>query len=89
MFGGGTRAAGGFGGFSFGGGSTPAKKASVNDNIPVLARFKQNADGSITGTVSNSNNFRSGTVITTSPVPKGAKAGTVVKTSSGSQYKLQ
>ena len=83
------KANGRFSGFSFGGGSAPAKKAPINDNVPVLSRFKQNADGSITGTVSNSKNFRSGTTITTSPVAKGAKAGQVVKTSSGSQYRLQ
>ena len=80
------KAAGGFGGLF---GAAPAKKASVNDNIPALARFKQNPDGSITGTISNSKSFRNGTVITTSPVPKGIKPGMVVKTSSGSQYRLQ
>ena len=78
----------------FGGGSaapkkTAPKKVAVADNIPVLSRFSQAADGSLTGIVSNSPNFRSGTRITTSPVPKGAKAGTVVKTSSGSQYRLE
>jgi hypothetical protein len=68
--------------------SPPAKKAQVQDAIPQLSKWAQNNDGSITGLVSNSDNFRSGTKITTSPVSKGAKAGSVVKTGSGSQYRL-
>jgi hypothetical protein len=64
------------------------KKAPPKDDIPVLSRWTQNADGSITGFVSNSSNFRSGTKITTSPVRKGAKGESVVKTGSGSQYRL-
>jgi hypothetical protein len=43
--------------------------------------------GSITGVISNSKDFRTGTKITTSPV-KDAKAGKIVTTESGSQYKL-
>ena len=43
--------------------------------IPTISNFKQNFDGSITGRVSNSKNFRNGTRITTTPVRKGAKAG--------------
>merc|ERR1711957_396403 len=66
----------------------PAKKAQVQDAIPQLSKWAQNSDGSITGLVSNSDNFRSGTKITTSPVRKGAKPGSVVKTGSGSQYRL-
>ena len=63
-------------------------KSKVKDSIPVLSKWVQNSDGSLTGLVSNSDNFRSGTKITTSPVRKGAKAGSVVKTGSGSQYRL-
>jgi hypothetical protein len=59
------------------------------DDIPVLSKFVQNEDGSITGIVSNSMSYRTGTRITTSPVKKGATAGTVVKTSSGSKYRLK
>jgi hypothetical protein len=69
--------------------SAPKKVAPVVDDIPVISKFKQGADGSITGIVSNSKNFRTGTEITTSPVPRGAKAGSVVTTSSGSKYRLQ
>ena len=73
------------GGFFGGAKST----APIADDIPVLSKFVQNEDGSITGVVSNSKNFRTGTRITTSPVRKGATAGMVVKTSSGSQYRLK
>jgi len=64
---------------------TAAKK---NDGIPVLTNWKQEADGSLTGSISNSKVFRVGQKITTSPVRKGAKAGSVVTTSSGSKYRL-
>ena len=73
--------------------AAPAKKkapAAIKvTGIPVLSRWKQNKDGSLTGYVSNSSSFRSGTRITTSPVPKGAKGGMVVRTGSGSRYKLK
>lgn len=66
----------------------PVVQKAPPKNVPVLSKWKQNSDGSITGNVSNSPNFKPGTKVTTSPVPKGAKAGTVVKTISGSQYYL-
>jgi hypothetical protein len=69
--------------------AAPGKAAPVADDVPVIGKFKQNADGSITGIVRNSKTFRTGTEITTSPVPRGAKAGTVVTTSSGSKYRLE
>jgi len=78
------------------GGTTPIKPSvgffggggQKKDNIPIMKKWKQNPDGSITGNVSNSKNFRDGARITTSPVRKGAKAGSVVKTESGSEYRL-
>ena len=85
--------------FSFGtlavrkeGTSRPPKKAAAdtkNAGVPVLKNFVQNADGSLTGNVSGSKNFRQGEKITTSPVRRGAKAGMLVKTGSGSTYKLE
>ena len=81
--------------FSFGGApaaskvASPQKPSVVANNIPVLSNWKQNPNGSITGLVSNSKQFKAGTEITTSPVPKGAKKGAVVKTGSGSQYLLK
>ena len=65
------------------------KAAPAAGNIPVVSRFRQNQNGSITGIVTNSKNFRNGTEITTSPVKRGAKVGDVVVTSSGSKYKLE
>ena len=66
------------------------KKTGVDakSSIPTLTNWVQNDDGSLTGKVSNSKNYRNGTKITTSPVRKGVKKGSVVKTGSGSQYKL-
>jgi hypothetical protein len=63
--------------------------AAPKDKIPVLKKFVQNSDGTLTGIISNSQSFRSGTRITTSPVRKGVKSGQVVKTGSGSQYRLE
>lgn len=65
------------------------KSAPVADNIPIIGKFKQNADRSITGIVRNSKSFPVGTEITTSPVPRGAKSGSIVTTSSGSKYRLE
>jgi hypothetical protein len=75
--------------FSFFG--NPKQKAETTDpskNIPILSRWKQNANGSLTGRISNSSNYEDNTEITTSAVPK-ARRGTVVTTKSGSQYRLQ
>jgi hypothetical protein len=69
--------------FGGGGGKTTAPAG-----VPTLAKWKQNPDGSITGFISESPNFRSGQKITTSPVKKGVSQGSVVKTGSGSQYYL-
>lgn len=58
--------------------------------VPEVRRWKQNADGSITGRIYNSKNFKDGTRVTTSPVPMGApKKDAIVKTKSGSQYLLK
>jgi hypothetical protein len=65
-----------------------SKSTAKNDGIPTLSNWKQEADGSITGNIRNSKMFREGQKITTSPIRKGAKAGTVVTTSSGSKYRL-
>jgi len=57
--------------------------------IPLISNFVQNKDGSITGKVYNSIAFRNGAKIVTSPVKRGAKAGMIVTTRSGSKYKLK
>ena len=55
---------------------------------PTLKKWRQNRDGTITGLIYDSKSFNDGTRITTSPVARGAKKGTVVKTGGGSQYSL-
>jgi hypothetical protein len=66
-----------------------SKSVGAPPAVPILSQWTQNADGSITGRVSNSKDFRSGTEITTSPVRKGAKPGSVITTGSGSKYYLK
>jgi hypothetical protein len=65
------------------------KSVGAPPGVPTLSQWTQNADGSITGKVSNSKGFRNGTEITTSPVRKGAKPGSVITTGSGSKYYLK
>ena len=67
--------------------STGATKADPEE-VPGLSMWTQNEDGTITGFINNSKDFRRGTKITTSAVPMGAKGGTVVTTKSGSRYRL-
>lgn len=55
---------------------------------PTLKRWRQNRDGTITGFIYDSKSFEDGTRITTSPIPRGAKKGTLVKTGGGSEYNL-
>lgn len=62
--------------------------ADSKDNIPTLSNWKQDRAGCITGNVKNSKKFKDGSIITTSSVLKGAKAGSVVRTGAGSQYRL-
>lgn len=62
--------------------------ADSKEEIPTLTDWKQNPDGCITGTVKKSKSFKDGTSISTSPVLKGAKAGSIVRTGAGSLYRL-
>jgi hypothetical protein len=59
------------------------------EEVAVLSNWKQNADGSITGVVTNKKGMKDGTRIKTSPVNKEAKSGIVVKTTGGSKYQLR
>lgn len=65
-----------------------AAKISAPAGVPTLARWTQNADGSVTGFISGSPNFRKNTKITTSPIKGKASVGAVVQTGSGSKYFL-
>ena len=78
--------------FNFGGSSdtadskTDASTASAAPRgVPVISNWRQNLDGSITGRISGSSSFSEGEPVTTSPVPRGATGGNVVRTSSGSR----
>ncbi len=59
--------------------------------VPVINKFKQNRDGSITGFITGSASFREGERITTSKLAPKQKieAGSVVTTVSGSKYFLK
>jgi hypothetical protein len=53
--------------------------------VPMLSNWVQSIDGSITGQLKGSRNFYEGSTVATSPVPSGAKGGSVVTTASGSK----
>lgn len=58
--------------------------------VPRLTKWKQNPDGSITGTISQSSSFRDGESITTSPLKTKEPSGnSLVVTISGSRYYLE
>lgn len=67
----------------------PVKPSELPADVPVLSRWKQNSDGTITGLISESSSFGDGESITTTPIEEKAVGGTVVKTISGSRYFLQ
>jgi hypothetical protein len=57
--------------------------------MPVISKWKQNPDGSISGIVSGSKAFKDGEAITTSPLKGQAVSGSVAITRSGSKYFLK
>jgi len=69
--------------------ATTSSVAGAPKGVPVLSKWRQNGDGSISGTISGSSAFEGGEFITTSPVPKNAVGGSVVRTASGSRYYLE
>ena len=68
--------------------ATYALHLPENAEIPEIREWKRNADGSVTGFVFNSRNFKDGTRVTTSPVPIATRTGSLVNTDSGTQYRL-
>ena len=68
----------------------PAPRAKVAPRgVPTMKRWKMNRDGSITGAISGSPNFREGERVTTSMIVNGRiESGEVVTTGSGSRYFL-
>lgn len=59
---------------------------NVPKGVPILTKWRQNSDGSITGTISQSSSFRDGESITTSPLKtKEPLSNSLVVTLSGSR----
>ncbi len=79
--------------FGFGGGgksdastaSTSSTSTAAPRGVPVISKWKQARDGSITGVISGSSAFSDGDPVTTSPIKGKAVGGTVVSTKSGSR----
>jgi membrane-bound lytic murein transglycosylase len=64
-------------------------RPSAPNGVPTISGWKLNGDGSISGRISGSPNFKSGELITTSQIQKGRiESGEVVQTGSGSRYYL-
>ena len=62
---------------------------SAPNGVPTITNWRLNGDGSISGKISGSPNFRDGEAVTTSPIAKGRiERGAVVTTGSGSRYFL-
>lgn len=82
--------------FNFGNSTNIAETSSssvvknLNPGVPVLSKWKRNADGSITGNVSQSASFADGESITTSQLKtKDPIGNSLVQTISGSKYFLK
>lgn len=64
-------------------------EATAPKGVPTLSGWKLNGDGTVSGRISGSPNFKQGELITTSPIQKGRiDSGSVVQTGSGSRYFL-
>lgn len=59
------------------------KSEALTDNIPTISNWECKADGTITGNISNAQNYEDGSHITTAPV-----TGRIVITDSGHKYRL-
>jgi len=68
--------------------STKKQTVVAPRGLPTISGWKQNRDGSITGSISGSDLFSKGEAVTTSPIKGNAIGGTVVQTGSGSRYFL-
>jgi hypothetical protein len=65
----------------------PVKTAPAG--VPSISSWRKNADGTITGNIRGSPNFKDGQKVTTSPITQGnVYSGEVVRTGSGSRYFL-
>ncbi len=67
---------------------SPAKPTAPS-GVPTISGWRLTGDGSISGRISGSPNFRDGEQVTTSQIVQGRiESGSVVKTGSGSRYFL-
>jgi hypothetical protein len=67
---------------------SPAKPIAPS-GVPTISGWRLTGDGSISGRISGSPNFRDGEQVTTSQIVQGRiESGSVVKTGSGSRYFL-
>ena len=68
----------------------PARStAKAPRGVPVISKWRENRDGSISGFISGSPAFDDGDAVTTSPIVKGSVgAGSVVQTGSGSRWDI-
>ena len=64
----------------------PKRKSQAPGGVPIVYDWVQNPNGSITGTIKGSKNFRDGAKISTSPIMEEAQGGMTVTTQSGSRY---
>lgn len=64
-------------------------KPTAPSGVPTISGWRLTGDGSISGRISGSPNFRDGEQVTTSQIVQGRiESGSVVKTGSGSRYFL-
>jgi len=63
----------------------PIHQLVVSPKLPVISKWRQNEDGSISGVIIGSTLYEDGEAITTSPVKEEAASGTVAVTVSGSR----
>lgn len=65
------------------GGKGKNKARAVKDDIPTISNWERKADGTITGNISNAQNYEDGMTITTAPV-----TGRIVMTDTGHKFRL-
>lgn len=72
------------------GGDKKSTRQILKSDTPTIRTWKQNADGTITGFISGSPDYKNGESVTTSPIrEKKLSAGKIVTTIRGNKYKLQ
>ena len=61
------------------------KVSAAPRGMPVISKWRQNKDGSVSGIISGSPSFEDGQPITTSPIKSDALGGAIAQTGSGSR----